>query len=105
MTAREFILNLPSKVDPAAVEGMSTRFYFDIAGEGGGQFTVDLDGANMNVSEGMAGEPKCTVKAKAETLMKLIQGEINPMMAVLTGKLKISNQAEMLKYAKLFGLM
>jgi len=27
------------------------------------------------------------------------------MLAVLTGKVKISNQGEMMKYAKIFGLM
>ena len=35
----------------------------------------------------------------------LLNKDVNPMMALLTGKLKISNQGEMLKYAKIFGLM
>jgi len=38
-------------------------------------------------------------------LKKILKGELNPMMALLTGKLKISNQAEMLKFAKALGWM
>ena len=105
MTAKEFILALPSKAAPESVAGLNTNFYFDLAGEGGGQFSVVLDGEKVNVHEGMYGEPKCTVKIKADNLIKIIKGEMNPMMAMLTGKLKISNQGEMLKYAKVFGLM
>ncbi|MBK8429598.1 MAG: hypothetical protein IPL27_28240 [Lewinellaceae bacterium] len=35
----------------------------------------------------------------------MLSGDLNPMMAMMTGKLKISNPGEMLKYAKMFGLM
>ncbi|HNG90458.1 MAG TPA: SCP2 sterol-binding domain-containing protein [Saprospiraceae bacterium] len=51
------------------------------------------------------GEPSCTVRANTETLTKLLSRDLNPMMAMMTGKLKISNPGEMLKYAKIFGLM
>ena len=34
-----------------------------------------------------------------------VKKEHNPMMAMLSGKLKISNQSEMLKFAKVLGWM
>ncbi|MEO7176494.1 MAG: SCP2 sterol-binding domain-containing protein [Saprospiraceae bacterium] len=104
-TAAEFIQELPSKINPAAVEGLETCFHFDIAGEDGGEFTLNLANNELTVSPGFIGEPKCTVKASSENLMKVIKGETNPLMAIMMGKLKISNQGEMLKYAKIFGLM
>lgn len=103
MDVKEFLFNLPNKVNPAAVEGLSTVFHFDISDTG--QYTVQLDNGKMSVSEGLNGDAACKVTASAETLTKLLSRDLNPMMAMMTGKLKISNPGEMLKYAKMFGLM
>jgi putative sterol carrier protein len=105
MTAKEFLMGLPSKVSPQAIEGMETTFHFDIDGEEGGQITLQVKDGTCEASEGLVGDPKCVVKAKDQNLMKVLKGDLNPMMALLTGKLKITNQGEMLKYAKIFGLM
>ena len=105
MTAKEFILNLHSKVNTDAIEGLETNFHFDIEGDHGGQFTVSIKDQEVNSEEGLVGDPSCTVKVKDENLMKLLKGELNPMMAMMTGKVKISNPGEMMKYAKIFGLM
>lgn len=105
MTGIEFIENLPNKVKPEAIEGMQTVFHFDLSGEGGGQKTLELKDGTLVAHDGFVGEAKCEVKADAGNFLKVVQGDLNPMMAVLTGKLKISNQGEMIKYAKIFGLM
>lgn len=101
--AKEFLFSLPQKVNPAAIEGLSTLFHFDVADSG--QYTVRLDNGVFDVSEGLSGEPVCKVSTSAESFSKLISRDLNPMMAMMTGKLKISNPGEMLKYAKIFGLM
>jgi putative sterol carrier protein len=103
MDLKAFFTNLPSKIDPAALEGMESSFHFDV--EGGGQYTVRLEGGKMNVEEGLVGEAKCKVSTSLESFGKLLSGDLNPMQAMLFGKLKISNPGEMLKYAKIFGLM
>ncbi|NJN33442.1 MAG: SCP2 sterol-binding domain-containing protein [Saprospiraceae bacterium] len=59
----------------------------------------------MTVSDGLIGAPDCTVTAKSDLLMRILNKEENPMMSVMTGKLKISNLSEMMKFAKIFGLM
>jgi len=100
---KEFLFALPAKVAPEALEGHNTLFHFDIANSG--QYTLHIDEGKMNVAEGFNGNATCKVTASAETLGKLLSGDINPMMAMMTGKLKISNPTEMLKYAKMFGLM
>ncbi len=106
MTAKEFLFALPDKVNPDSVEGMETVFHFDLSDdEEGGQYTLSLKDGTLVASEGLDGDAKCTIKASSQNFVKLAQGELNPMMALLTGKVKITNQGEMLKYAKLFGLM
>ena len=104
-TAAEFIQSLPSKASPEALEGMDTNFFFDLKGEGGGQYSVVAENGQLKVHEGRVGEAKCEVKADADKFMDVVRGDTNAMMAVMTGKLKISNTGEMLKYAKAFGLM
>lgn len=105
MNSRDFIYKLPSKISPQAIEGHETTFHFDLEGEGGGQYTVKVSNGKVDVTDGLSGEPTCVVRASDDNFMKLINGDLNPMMAVLTGKVKISNQGEMLRYAKIFGLM
>lgn len=105
MNAKEFVTSLPSRVAPEAIEGMETVFHFDISGEDGIKATVSLKDGKANYEEGLHGTPKCVVKATDENLRKVLKGELNPMMAVMTGKIKISNAGEMMKYAKIFGLM
>ncbi|MBK7407599.1 MAG: SCP2 sterol-binding domain-containing protein [Saprospirales bacterium] len=105
MTAREFILNLPNRVRPEAIEGMATVFHFDIDGPDGGKYTVSIQDGTCSTEEGLTGEARCSVAGTAENFMDVISGKTNAMMAVLMGKVKITNQGEMLKYAKIFGLL
>lgn len=103
MTVQEFFEKLPSKVNPDAVAGMNSVFHFDVGDAG--QYTLSLTDGKLDVKQGLEGEATCSVKASQETLMGLLSKDVNPMMAMMTGKLKISNPGEMLKYASLFGLM
>ncbi|WP_235295819.1 SCP2 sterol-binding domain-containing protein [Portibacter marinus] len=105
MTAKEFLMDLPDKVAPEAIEGVNTRFHFILDAPDGQNITVGIENGEAFSKEGLEGEPTCVVKAKSDNMLKILKGDMNPMMAVLTGKLKISNQSEMMKYAKLFGLM
>jgi len=105
MTAKDFMLKLPTQVDASALQGVNTLFHFDITGAGGGQFPVLVENGNVSVSEIFIGDPKCKVSTSEQTMLGLLDGSVNPMMAVLTGKLVISNQAELMKYARHFGLM
>jgi len=103
MTATEFLKDLPSKIKPELLEGLETVFHFILEEEG--EYTVTVRNGSITTEQGLSDEPKCVVKTKAETLVSLIKGDLNPMMAVMTGKIKISNPGEMIKYAKVFGLM
>jgi putative sterol carrier protein len=102
MTAQDFLAGLPAKISPDALTGIETTFHLD---GGDIQKTLTIAGGKLDIQDGLVGEPKCAVSAKSETLMKLVKGEENPMMAVMMGKVKVSNPGELLKYAKLFGIM
>lgn len=105
MNALEFIQSLGSKVNPEAIAGHNTVFHFEIEGDGGGQKTVQVVDGKLEVLDGLVGESKCTVKVKGDTLMKIVKGDENAMMAFMMGKIKVSNPGELMKYSKIFGLM
>lgn len=106
MTAKEFILGFPDRINPESLEGKGdTRFHFKISGDGGGEFTAEINGGEFSVVEGLEGEAKCVITTSNKVLMDIINREQNPMTAVMFGKLKISNLNEMTKFAKPLGLM
>jgi Putative sterol carrier protein len=105
MTAKDIILNLPNQATPEQLKGIDTLFHFDLSADDSGTYTIEVANGELSAIEGMNGMPKCVVSTKGAVLLGLVRGEINPMMAVLTGKVKISNKEEVMKYAKLFSLM
>lgn len=102
LDARSFFLSLPHKVDPELLEGHQAVFHFDITDSG--QFTVRIDNGKLDVMEGFAGEPKSTITTNQETFGKILSGDANPMWAMTTGKLKVTNPMALLEYARIFGL-
>lgn len=61
--------------------GVSFKFSFP-----GGIIVVNADGTVSNENL----DADCTIAASEETFSELMAGNLNPMMAVMTGKVKIS---------------
>jgi len=52
---------------------------------------VLIDGTgDTNIVSAEDGEADCTITTSLENLVKLKNGELNPMMAVMSGKVKVS---------------
>jgi putative sterol carrier protein len=100
---REYLFSLPEKTDRVVLEGHYTIFHFEV--DGSGHYTVHVEDGDIKVAEGLHGEAVCRVVTSAESFGKLITKDMNPMMAMMMGQLRISNPGEMLKYAKIFGLL
>lgn len=106
MTALEHIRATPQRFNPEAMPaGYETCFHFRISGDKGGELTVNVKDGQCNVQDGLQGNPKCVCQASDDTYMDIINGKQNAQMAVFTGKFKISDLAEMMKYHKLFGII
>ncbi|MCD8538786.1 MAG: SCP2 sterol-binding domain-containing protein [Leadbetterella sp.] len=102
MTLEEYFGSLTQKVKPEDLEGIDTQINFDLKGKN--MFVTVKDG-KIGVEEGAAADAEVNITVKEEDLLSIIQGNTNPMMAMMMGKLKISNPGAMLKYAKILGLM
>lgn len=101
--AREIIQSLEQRFRPERIEdNYETVIHLDIEGKNGGQFTAKVENGNCQISDGLLGEPKCTVKTSDTVYEEIELGKRSPEMAVMMGKIKISNLNEMLRFAKLF---
>jgi putative sterol carrier protein len=71
------------------ISGINAIYQFDISGEGGGSWVLDLTQPGGQVSAGANPAAKCTVAVSAGDFSDIIEGKLNPQMAFMTGKLKV----------------
>ncbi|MDX2285488.1 MAG: CoA transferase [Bacteroidia bacterium] len=101
-SARELITSLPRRLKADRAAGVSLRLHLDLSGPEGGQWTVSVEAQACGVQEGLHGLPGCTLRARAEHYAALELGELNPQMALLSGKLKVDGIAQLMAFTKLF---
>ncbi|GAB5520392.1 MAG: hypothetical protein RhofKO_26430 [Rhodothermales bacterium] len=76
--------------DPAETVGVDAVIQMHLDGEGGGDYHFVIKDQTMNIVEGTHDDPDVTVKTTVENWLKVNNGELNPMMAMMTGKVKVS---------------
>src|SRR2546423_14153165 len=73
---------------PEISKSVNSVYEFNITGDNGGVWTVDLTKEPGAGSPGSAGAAKSTVTCAAPAFMNIVSGEMNPQTAVLRGELK-----------------
>ena len=99
----ELVKALPTMINAEEAKGLSGRIQFSLSGEGGGEWGVVLNDGKISVSEGAMAQPQLTIKTSTENAEKLLSGKLDPMMAFMTGKIKVAG--DMALGMKLFGLL
>jgi putative sterol carrier protein len=82
---------LPAKLsaNPEKAGGFNGCFAFKITGDGGGEWTVTINGKEMAVKEGsMDPSSVFSITIKDEDFVKLMNGQLSGQVAFMTGKLK-----------------
>ncbi len=102
VTFQDIVSSIPRRFRPEKAAGQKLTFHFEIAGEGGGNYTIAIADGACTLNEGLHGTPDCVVKSKADVYTQIELGNSNPQMALMMGKVKVSNLGKMLAFAKLF---
>lgn len=102
LTAQEILASLPDRLKKDKANGASMLLHFDLFGENGGQFSVQVKDGNCTVEINFSGEADCIISAEASIYEDLELGRLNPELAVMGGKIKISNLMTMMAFSKLF---
>ncbi|PWJ42549.1 SCP2 sterol-binding domain-containing protein [Sediminitomix flava] len=83
-------------------EGKTLCIQFDISGEGGKAFTLQIQNGTLETIEGLEGNADCVMSATAENYIQLETGVLNPVTAMFTGKVKASNMLKVTEFTSLF---
>ena len=74
--------------DPAKAKALNAIYQFDLTGDNGGTWTVDL--TQPAVVAGSQGKAQCTITMSAKDFVDMIAEKLNPQMAFLQGRLKVA---------------
>ena len=69
--------------------GMNDTFQFDITGDGGGQWNAVIADGQATFNDGVADSPSVTITASDVDWIRIVNGQLNPQMAFMTGKIKV----------------
>ncbi|HAI21777.1 MAG TPA: sterol-binding protein [Clostridiales bacterium UBA8153] len=70
--------------------GVDGVFQFIVTGEGGGDYHLTAAKGAASIHPGRAGSPDVTVTVAAQDFALLVKGELNPMSAFFSGRLRVS---------------
>jgi len=92
------------KDKPETSKAVNSVYEFNITGDNGGVWTVDLTKEPGTVQAGSTGTAKCTVTCASGDFMNIVSGKMNPQMAFMSGKLKIKGDMGLaMKLQKVIG--
>jgi hypothetical protein len=75
---------------------------WEIAGAGGGVWTIAVEDGVATSREGPAPQPDVRLRMDADTYMRLFKKLANPMLLMLTGKMKVRPFSRMGTFGRLF---
>lgn len=92
LTVKEiFETHIPERLaaKPEVVEAINNSYQFDLTGDEGGKWVVDLTKPGGEVKAGEMEDPGVVVTMTAGNFIDLVNGKLNGQMAFMSGKLKI----------------
>lgn len=102
ITFQDIITSIPMRFRPEKAGYLQLNIHFDISGNHGGEYTVLVFDGVCTLSNGLVGAADCVIKSKAEVYTQIELGKTNPQMALMMGKVKVSNLGKMMEFVKLF---
>ncbi len=74
----------------AKIKDINTVIQVVLTGEGGGEYYMELAGGEIKTAKGKVEAPKLTITQAIEDWREINAGRLNPQMAFMSGKIKIS---------------
>jgi putative sterol carrier protein len=89
-SCKEYFDTLDDRFNSEASKGVDAIYQFELKGDGGGVWHVVVAEGAISVCEGEHAKPSAVVTSKAPDFVKISNGDINGLRAVMTRKMKIA---------------
>ncbi len=86
----QLMQQMPEAFLPAKAGNVNAVVQFNLTGEGGGNYVVSIADGKCTVAQGTTPTPNATVTAAAADYLAIVRGELNPMTAFMTGKIRVT---------------
>ncbi len=104
-TIQDLMAALPGAFRPEKASGVNTRIQFNLSGEGGGMWIVNIADGKCTVEQGQIENPAATITANAEDYLAIAQGQMDPVKAFMGGKLSVKgDMGMMMRFMQFFKL-
>jgi predicted lipid carrier protein YhbT len=95
MTAAELFASLPERFRAERAGDLRATYAFELEGDGGGSWTVRVADGSLVIDDGAAADADVTVRAQAADWMAIVAGRMDPQLAYLTKRLRVSGDLQL----------
>ena len=89
-TCKEYFDTLDRRFVTSAASGVEAVYQFKLTGAGGGDWHLVVKDGSFDVVEGEHEDPSATLTATADNYVKIANGDMNGLRAVMTRKMTVS---------------
>ena len=101
---KELMKGMVGSFNPEAARVVDARVQLNASGEGGGPIILTIKDGQAGMAEGVADDPDVTLDVSVTDWAAIVNGELDPTRAYMTGKLKILGDIGlMMKFQRMFG--
>ena len=90
LQARQLVEAMPSAFLPQKAGQSKVVVQFNLDGDGGGEWVLDVADGKCTVREETAAEPDVTLAMAAGDFVALYENQLNPIQAFMGGKIKVT---------------
>ena len=103
LTPADIFAKTAENLIPEKAAEITAAVAFDLSGEEGGQWTVNVANGDCDVVDGIADGADATISMDGGDYVDMMTGKLNPMMAFMGGKVKVSGDLNtVMKFQTLF---
>lgn len=101
----EVIASYPNRFQPEKAQGVDDTVHMHLTGDNARDVVLHVNDGTLDIREGEAPEdPTLRLTADADDWLKIENGELNPMMAMMQGKAKMRGSMPFaMKFMGMFG--
>ncbi|MBX7212485.1 MAG: SCP2 sterol-binding domain-containing protein [Thermoflexales bacterium] len=103
MNVLEAMQAMTGRFDPAKARGVNAVVQINANGDGGGKYAITIKDGAATLQESAAEKPNVTVDVAAQDWLAILGGEMDPTVAFMSGKLRISGDLGlMMRFQQIF---